>query len=340
MLTFAPSSNALGTVSITVTVNDGQPTNNLTTTTFNVTINQTVFAPNAITNVWIAPYSYFRFPIYPPYTNHDRLTYSLDPSAPAGVKIVNIRKSGSALVWSPSLNQASTTNIITIRIDNASNPILSTNQTLVVIVQDYLGVSPGSTSVQAGQNAVLPIYLVCSDGLTNISFSLGWPATRFSNPSLFIAVPGVASSGLQDRTTNLLINLQMSPGQVLRGSNLIAQLSFQTVPGQSSAFVSIPSQILSAAKPTGADYLDYYPQVGQVAVVNNVPLLAAGLANDNSPALTVYGQVGTKYQIQYSTNFNNSGIWSALLSYTQTNISQTFAPSPRNPSVLYRVQQQ
>lgn len=55
-LTFAPAANISGTATITVTVNNGQPQNNLATQTFTVTVTQVYQAPtlNAIGNVSIA----------------------------------------------------------------------------------------------------------------------------------------------------------------------------------------------------------------------------------------------------------------------------------------------
>lgn len=335
-LAFAPVTNAFGSAQITVTVDDGQPLNNTITRSFTITVNQTTAAPATITNAIIAPNTAFRMPLISPYNNSDKISYSLGSGAPAGVKI-GTHRGVSYLGWSPTTAQALTTNLITLVLTDSTNPNLSTNELALLTVLDYLDLTMGSTSVQAGQNATVPIYLSSSSGVTNLSFTVDWPPARFTNPSLFISVSGIGSSSVQPQGTNLLFSLQTAAGQVLQKSNLIAHLNFQTVAGQSSAFVSLAVRNVSAAKPDSTAYMNYIPTAGQVAVVSTTPLLAAYFDVNTNRVLTAFGNIGSTYQIQSSSTPALSSSWVTLSSYTQTNISQNLPVDPSNPVIFYRL---
>jgi hypothetical protein len=226
---------------------------------------------------------------------------------------------------------------MTVILTDSSNPTLNTNELVLVTVLDYLGLTMGSTSVQAGQNATVPIFLSSSSGVTNLSFTVDWPSVRFSNPALFISVPGIATSSVQAQSTNLLISLQTAAGKVLQKSNLIAQLSFQTASNQSSAFISLTLRNVAASKPDSSLYVNSVPAPGQVAVVSAKPLLQAYMDVNTNRVLTAFGNVGATYQLQSSTNPATSGSWLPLSSYTQTNISQNLPVDANNPLIFYRL---
>jgi hypothetical protein len=337
-LSFSAVSNAVGSSVITVSVDDGQPTNNSIAQSFTVTVNQSSSGPATLTNAIVAPNTTFRFVIPAPYTNGDRFNYSLGSGAPAGTK-VSTAHGVTYLTWTPTTAQALTTNLIQIVINDQSKPALSTNQTVLITVMDFLAVRLGSASVAAGQTALVPIYLSSSSGVTNFTFTVDWPTTGFTSPTLFVSAPGIGSSSLLNQQTNLLINLQTAPGQVLLKSNLVAQINVPTLASQPSAFVNLPVRNISGAKPDGSLYVYTMPSPGQVTVVNSKPLLAPAITTDTTRTLTAFGNVGTTYQLQSSSN-PSSVLWSPVMTYTQTNIAQTLTVDPANPFVLYRLQAQ
>jgi hypothetical protein len=338
VLALTPVTNAFGTARITVTVTDDQPTNNVTSVSFQVTVNQTIFPQGWLTNATILPNTTFRFLINPPPGYGDRVNINLASGAPSGAKIT-ARKGASWLIWTPTINQASTTNLIGINITSSTNPTLSTNENLQVIVLDYLAAAIGSTSLQAGQKGSVPISLASSDGITNVSFAIQWPTSALLNPTLSISTAGVATSTLGNQNGSILVTVQMLPGQVLQGSNVIGSITFQAQPSQGSGYLNLPVNNLVAVKPTSLSYVSSFTTAGQVAVVNNLALLQATTAAGSNRSLTVLGRVGNNYALQYSTNFGPGSIWSTLLTYTQTNVSQSFALDPSVPQAFYRVQQ-
>ena len=337
-LSFTPATNAFGSALVTVTVDDGQATNSSVAVSFTVTVSQSSSGPATLTNAIVAPNTTFRLLVPAPYTNGDKFNYSLASGAPAGTKI-STAHGQTYLTWTPTTAQALTTNLIQIVINDQNKPSLSTNQAVLITVLDFLALRLGSASVSAGQTALVPIYISSSSGVTNVTFTVDWPATGFTSPTLFVSAPGIGSSSLLNQQTNLLINLQTTAGQVLTKSNVVAQLSVKTSATQPSGFVSLPVHNVSGAKPDGSQYVYTMQGPGQVAVVNTKPLLAPDITTDTTRTLTAFGNVGTIYQLQSSSN-PSSGVWSVITTYTQTNIAQTLTVDPSNPFILYRLQAQ
>jgi hypothetical protein len=181
--------------------------------------------------------------------------------------------------------------------------------------------------------------LSSSEGVTNVAFAMPWPTNSLPNPSLSISAPGVLSSSLRNQITNILITVQMSPGQVLQGSNVIGSLSFQSLPTQPSGYVNLRVSSLTAFKPTSAPYVNAVPTAGRVAVINNIALLEAAATPGQSRSVTILGKIGNNYQLQYCTNLGSSTAWYPLLTYSQTNTAKIVSVDPTIPQVLYRVQQ-
>jgi hypothetical protein len=337
-LQFSPAANGLGVATITVTVSDSQSTNNSTSISFNVAVNQVVLAPGTVASVMVSPNTTLRLQINPPVNNGDKLNMNLTGNVPVGAKLT-ARKGVFWLVWTPVAGQASTTNLIGIKITDLTNPSLSTNETVQVIVQDYLALTLGSTSVQAGQGGSIPISVSSSDGITNLSFTMAWPTNLLTNPTLYLAAPGIASSSLKNQNSNLLFTVQMLPGQMLQGSNVVGTVTFQALSGQPSGYINIPANNLSAFKPSSGSYSASMATAGQVAIVNAQAMLQATATADPTRSLTILGKLGANYQVQYCTNFGPGAVWYPLGTFNQTNTSQIITVNPTIPSIFYRVQQ-
>lgn len=336
-LTFAPVASTTGSARIIVTVTDDQPTNNVTSRSFNVTVNPAASPPGLLTSAVIAPNSTFHFQISSPFTNNDKFGVTLAAGAPAGARIVS-RRGLSWLIWTPTMAQASTTNLIGLNFTDLVNPA-TTNQAVQVMVQDYLALVIGATSIQAGQNGSVPLALASSEGVTNLSFTIPWPLDSLPSPSLSISAPGVATNSLRNQGNNTIVTVQMSPGQVLQGSNVIGTLSFQSLSSQSSGYVNLPVSSLTAVKPSASAYANTIPTAGQVAVINAATMLRANAPTGSGHTLTVLAKTGNSYQVQYCTNFGPAAVWLPWVTYTQTNISQTISLDPIPPQAFYRVQQ-
>jgi hypothetical protein len=209
-----------------------------------------------------------------------------------------------------------------------------------VTVQDYVSLVVGSTSIQAGQNGSIPLALASSEAVTNLSFTLGWPANALPAPTLSTTMSAIGTSSIKLQGTNLLIKIQTTSGHALTGSNIIGSISFQSSATQASGYLNLPVSSILAYKPGGIQYANSLITPGQVAVVNSLAMLQANTTLTAGRTLTILGKTGLNYQVQYCTNFGSRGDWYPLTSYKQTNIAQVISVDPSLFQVYYRVQQQ
>ena len=275
--------------------------------------------------------------------NGDRLTFGLDSGAPASAVITNRVRSfpqpatNTVFRWRPTRAQASTTNQITVRVTDDGEASLSAPRTFTVVVLDYVEISIGSTNVQRGDSVAVPIRLASSDGVTNLEFRIQWPSNYLAYTGLEAAAPAVGSCLLQGDGTNVLVAMQAVPGQVLQGTQRVAQLSFMAISNEHSAFVPLPIGGASAVKPGGSLYTNYLTPGGLVAVVESEPLLRAFLSTDWARNLTLYGRLGFSYQLQYCTDLVLPNGWALQWSYVQTNGAITIGVDSVHPNIFYRI---
>ena len=332
--TTATASSPVGAYAITAS---GATDTNYAVTFVNGTL--TVYAVNPppllslIPDAIITPDDRFRFIANASDPDGEHLAFSLDPGAPAGARI---NLTNGIFRWHPTRAYASTTNLITVRVTDNGVPPVSAAQSFTVTVLDYLELTIGSTNLQSGQSVGVPIYLASDRGVTNLEFSIPWVASYLANARLAVTAPAIALASLQDQTTNLLITMQTSPGQVLQGTQQIAQLSFVAIPNPHSAFIPLPIGGANAAKPDGSFYSYYLTHSGTVAAVDNEPLLMASLSTNQNRTLIVFGKLGAVYQVQSSTDPISAG-WQPLVNYTQTNGVMTIGVGSADPLIFYRL---
>ena len=289
-----------------------------------------------ITNQTVAPEIPLYFETAASDDNGDTLTFSLNPGAPVGARI---NPANGAFFWKPARMQASSMNAITVRVTDNGNPPMSTTQSFTVIVLDYLEVSVGFTNLLAGQSGSLPVSVASSDGLTNLQFTIDWPSNRLHSATFTAIAPQIGSSSLQDYGTNIVIELQATPGQVLQGSQQIGWLNFSSDPSQSTAYIPLPLINMAAAKTNGVAYSNYVAQQGAVIVVQDQAYVLPGLGMNIGRLLTVYGKVGAIYQLQYSTNAFPPNTWYPTFNFTQTNGIMSVSVDSTNPFIIYRLLQ-
>jgi hypothetical protein len=266
--------------------------------------------------------------------NADSLVFSLDPGAPAGAEI---NPTNGWLVWQPGFAQACSTNAITVRVTETGSPFMSSTATFVVIVEDYLALTLGSTNVIGGQTASLPVTLSSSDGVTNLQFTVQISDAVFTNALIAPTAAGIGSASVTDQGASVLVTIQASPGQVLRGTEPVAELTFTALTNQPSGFVGLPVASVSAAKPDGSGYVNYITQPGWVAMVQDTPLLTAVVGSATDRTLTLYGLMDVNYEVQCATNLVSPIIWLPLLDFTQTNAVITIHVPATNNAIFYRL---
>ena len=336
-VTLTPIAGQSGYADITLTVSDGSLASS---TTFRLSVTAGRAAPPS-TDAMLDPIAVvtppdtsLRFFVGGSLVNKGQLTFSLDPGAPVNAQV---NPTNGLFVWKVMRADAQTSNSFKVRIIDMNSRARQVVQPMSVVVQSFLEVGLGAAAAQAGQNVSLPLTVDSSSGVTNLVFAIAWPAGRCTNATLSVMAPEIASSTLENQGTNWVVRLQTLPGRVISGSAQIAQLSFQAVAGQRSAFVPLAVSSVAATDPSGAPYPNYIPRKGELVVVGDAPLLRAAQPSGLSRTLTLYGKVGLNHELQSSTDGFSAAAWQPVLSYLQTNVAQQVVVTSSSPVVFYRL---
>src|ERR1035441_4119989 len=105
------------------------------------------------------------------------ITFTLDKNDPAG----SVISTSGVFSWVPSCSQGSTTNVVTIWATDSYSIPLSNSVSFVVTVGECLQLGVGSTVLQIGQTSSVPVSIISTLGLTNLSFTIAYLTNRFTN---------------------------------------------------------------------------------------------------------------------------------------------------------------
>jgi len=261
------------------------------------------------------------------------ITFSLGAGAPAGASI----DTNGVFSWEPSCAQASTTNLITVWATDSYRIPLSNSVSFVAVVSECLQVSLGSTVMQVGTTSSVPVSVISPLGLTNLSFIVAYPASRFTNWVLISSNTAIGASFVQmldpSRTT---VNLSATSGQTVTGPSVLGSLSFAALPG-SSAFVPLFVTNVLGLKTDGTPVGNSSGQPGQVIVIGLQPLLEESLDTNATRILTIYGNPGSNYQLFSNTNLDLTN-WPPAGIILLTNLQQNINPNQTAPQIYYRAQ--
>jgi hypothetical protein len=259
------------------------------------------------------------------------LKFSLGAGAPAGAGI----NTNGVFSWTPSCDQATTTNLITIWATDRYAIPLSNSISFVVSVGECLQLGIGSTIVPAGQTSSVPVNLISTLPLTNLSFILVYPTNRFTNWLVSASNNAVGVTLAQSiDPAHTAFNMAAVDGQTFSGPGVIGSLTFAALPG-SSAFVPLSPSNVVGLKADGSVVGNSGGQPGRVVVIGPQPLLEAWPGSNSTPILTLYGNPGTNYQILFTTNLLTTN-WLNGWSVPMTNLYQYFELDPTAPQMFYR----
>ena len=259
-------------------------------------------------------------------------TFSLGPNAPAGA---SINRTNGIFTWTPHCGQDSATNLIEIRVTASDNPAVTNSMLFNVVVPQCLQMGAGSTVVQTGQSASVLMNLFSPIGLTNLSFTLAYPAGLFTNWNVSATNTAVATGTVQMlNPSNTFFSLNIKGGQVLQGPTAMVSVTFTALPGP-SAFVQLTVTNVAGTKADGSPAGNSTGQPGRVVVIGLQPLLEAWLSTNRQRMLTLYGNPGTNYEVDYTTNLLSAN-WQYGWRTSMTNLDEAFAANASLPQVFYR----
>ena len=256
--------------------------------------------------------------------------------APAGAYI---DPTNGVMSWSPDCTQGSSTNFITIWTTDNGTPPLSNSVSFLVTVPECIEASLGSAVLQIGQTSSVPVNLLSTTSLTNMTFNVLFPMDRFTNFALTVNSSQVLTQQLQSTTGYLQVSFTLPASQVLHGPTNVGQLSFSAVPTGHSAFVQLGITDVLGLKPDGSLAAKAYGLPGRIVLIGPEPLLQGWASGPTNAVLEMYGNPGSNYLMSYSTNLPPT-TWLPGWSILMTNLWETFEINAGHPQMFYRAQQQ
>ena len=266
------------------------------------------------------------------------LTFSLAPGAPTNARIHSLTGRFS---WTPNRAQAPSTNLITVRVDDLTRPVLSNSMTFTVIVNDFVELTAGSPVLLAGTNGFAALDCFSSTPLLDLQTVLQVPGARLTNLTLEALAPQLATvSLLMPDSNTAAITMTATPGNTLQGTQRLAMLHFTAAAGQSSAFLPLHIDSIALTRADQGPTPTLLANHGRAVIIGSQPLLDARV-NNGVREIFVYGKIGLTYQLQYTTNFANP-TWTLRGQATFTNLSRIFLPvntPPTNRPSFFRARQ-
>ncbi|HEY2953441.1 MAG TPA: Ig-like domain-containing protein [Verrucomicrobiae bacterium] len=268
----------------------------------------------------------------------NQLSYSLAPGAPTNA---TIDPNSGIFHWTPTREQASSTNPIVVRVVDDGLPPLSNTVSFTVFVNDYIEATAGSTVMNAGETNSVPIDIFSSAGLLSLECAVQFAAGRLTNVTVEEQAPQLATLALQMSAANTaVITFTATPDHILQGTQHLARLRFRAVPGQTSAFVPLHITSLIGTKAGTSLAPTPLAKDGRVVVVGTQPLLEPILGS-SLRQLMIYGRPGATYTIQYSTSLAPVATWTfrASVPMTTNNFRAVNVGTSVPPPVYYRLRQ-
>jgi len=263
------------------------------------------------------------------------LNFSLGVAPPGAY----IDPTNGVFSWSADCGQGSTTNFITIWATDNGTPPLSNSVSFLVTVPECIKASLGSTVLQTGQTSSVPVNLLSTTSLTNMTFNVLFPMDRFTNFALSVNSAQVLTQQLHSTTGSLQVSFTLPASQVLHGPTNVGQLSFSAVPTGHSAFVQLGITDVLGLKPDGSLAAKAYGLPGRIVLIGPEPLLQGWTPGPTNAVLEIYGNPGSNYLMSYSTNLPPT-TWLPGWSILMTNLWETFEINAGHPQMFYRAQQQ
>ncbi len=246
----------------------------------------------------------------------DALRFSLG-AAPTGVSVT---PDTGILRWTPTCAQGSTTNLIEVRVTDNGTPPMSASQSFHVIVPECIEAGLGNTIMQVGTTSSVPVRLLSTVALTNLTFTVLYPAERLTNFAISPNSPQVLTQQLRMVSPGCLeVSFTLPGSSVLHGPTNAANLAFVTPTNQTSAFVPLLIENVDGWRPDGGLAANASGQPGRVVVIGREPLLEGVSGADGKPHVLLYGNPGVSYQLERRTNVV-SGSWQPLGSMLMTNL--------------------
>lgn len=127
--------------------------------------------------------------------------------------------------------------------------------------------------------------------------------------------------------------------QQLTGSQVLANLRFNSVSNQISAFVPLGVHDVTAIQADGNPVPRTLANDGRVVVVGDASLLEALVQTNGQRTLILYGITNRIFALESTTNLMDSSAWTTVLQTSSTNLFQVFDVSQTNGVIFFRARE-
>jgi hypothetical protein len=244
-----------------------------------------------------------------------QVSFTGDPVNPLGSSV----STNGLFRWTPTCDQGSSTNIVTLWATDVQYPSVSNYMTFLVTVGDCIELSVGSTALLSGQEACVPVNLASSSApLDNVQFTIQYPANSVTNLTISSTNVAVgAAFPVSTSPTQTVFQVNALSGRTLQGPANLAELCFQAS-NPHSGYLPLTLGGVQGTKTGGGSVGNSSGASGQLVVVAAEPLLQFGTVSNAALALILYGSPGSNYVLQSSADL--TGNWQSNLSLTVSNI--------------------
>lgn len=253
--------------------------------------------------------------------------------APSGA---TIRATNGVLHWTPQRVHAGSNYTLTVLVTDDGVPSLTSAQSFIVTVPDYVEVAVGRTAVGGGEMGALPIRVFSSTTLTSLVFALDLPSGRLLDPTIIARSPQIDSAEAQFITdSQWVISLGAATPLTLPGGEPLVTLGFRALDVPPSAFLPLSASGIRGIRSDGSIVPTAAGLPGQVAVViSSGPLAEMSRETNGRPQLVLFGNPATRYAVESSPTVNPA-VWSVWWEGQLTGYIQSFSDVATNGSAQF-----
>jgi hypothetical protein len=260
----------------------------------------------------------------------------------------SINPSNGVLRWTPACSQGSTTNILTVWATDRARTSLSDLMVFTVVVKDCVAPQLGRLVLRTGDTGRLPIDLISSVPLTNLTTFITADTNRLVPVGVEPIAVEICNIALTPSLSHRMGEGSGTPGegmylaalgtcsnQFLVGTQQVAWLVITAVANQQSAFVPVEIGPSIGTQPDGTFVTNYVTQAGRVVIVGAEPLLEAGRSTNGLVQVILYAPVGTTNTVQTTTQLPVTGPWTPWQQITPTNLVTPLPPLSATNRTLF-----
>ncbi|MGV3772120.1 MAG: Ig-like domain-containing protein [Verrucomicrobiales bacterium] len=234
----------------------------------------------------------------------NKLTFSLEPGAPAGA---SINATNGVFLWKPTRAQSPGSYQIIVKVTDNGIPALSDTETFTVTVTDYAELNIGEGIVLTGARGAVPVELFASTAVSNLTFVVNLKTNHLTNFTVEALAPEVGSATITKVAEgSYRIDVKARSGSLLQSRQEIVEIAFEALT-RPSAFVKFTATDLTVTKPDRSVIPSLFTRDGRAVVLGAEPLVDGMGGPDRK--LTLFGKPGLTYQLQSTDRLSPGRIW-------------------------------